>query len=276
MYRKGQIGRKSVKIMSISEITTLGIQSQLPDRRIASEEVSIPLEAGSSLQMSEGDVVTLNFADKQSFSDSYSEAQFEGGQTVQEISSVARAASTYSQVVEGDLNKDELIAIQKLAANIKPIAEEFLSSDPEGLDIEKAIAVLTDNQEVTEEIAMELENTVIETLGLGSSSQANLDNSVVLGVISAEVETSGVNVDNIRQLPELASATVDAELQKQFQVLNESSKELIIDSLNDLMRFFHEKVSQVLEPLKHPVSLATGVEAQVSDEAGLVEIKTLA
>ena len=259
--------------MSVSEITTLGIQSQLPDRRIASEEVNVPLQAGSSLQMSEGDVVTLNFADKQSLSNSYSEAQFEDGQTVQEISSVAQAASTYSQVVEGDLNEDELIAIQKLAASVKPIAKEFLSSDPEGLDIEKAIAVLTGNQEVTEEIAIELENTVIETLGLEPSSQANLDNSVAPGAVSVEAEILDVNVENIRQFPELASATVNAELQKQFQVLNESSKELIINSLHDLMRFFHEKISQVLEPLKHPVSLATGGETQVPDEVGPVEIR---
>ena len=259
--------------MSVSEITTLGIQSQLPDRRIASEEVNVPLETGSSLQMSEGDVVTLNFAGKQSLSNSYSEAQFEEGQTVQEISSVAQAASTYSQVVEGDLNEDELIAIQKLAANIKPIAREFLSSDPEGLDIEKAVAVLTGNQEVTEEIAMELENTVIETLGLKSFSQTNPGNSVAPDAVSVEAEISGVNVENIRQLPELASATVDAELQKQFQVLNESSKALIINSLRDLMRFFHEKISQVLEPLKHPVSLATGGETQVPDEVGPVEIR---
>ena len=114
---------------------------------------------------------------------------------------------------------------------------------------------------------------MIETLDLESLSQANLDHSVAPGVVSVEAETPDVNVENIRQLPELASATVNAELQKQFQVLNESSKELIINSLHDLMRFFHEKISQVLEPLKHPVSLATGGETQVPDEVGPVEIR---
>jgi len=67
-----------------------------------------------------------------------------------------------------------------------------------------------------------------------------------------------INIQNIRQLPELASAAVDAELQKQFQVLNESSKALIVNSLNDLMQFFQEKISKVLEPLSHPISLAMG------------------
>jgi len=41
-------------------------------------------------------------------------------------------------------------------------------------------------------------------------------------------------------------------------VLNESSKALIVNSLNDLMQFFQEKISKVLEPLNHPISLSTG------------------
>ena len=68
-------------------------QSQLPDQRIASEEVDVLLDENSSLRASVGNVVTLNFAGKQSLLDAHSEAQFEGGQTVQEISSVAQAAS---------------------------------------------------------------------------------------------------------------------------------------------------------------------------------------
>ena len=54
-YRYKTIGkniskRKSLKIMSVSEITTFDIQRQLLDRRVASEEVSVPLETDSSLQ----------------------------------------------------------------------------------------------------------------------------------------------------------------------------------------------------------------------------------
>jgi hypothetical protein len=83
----------------------------------------------------------------------------------------------------------------------------------------------------------------------------NLDNPAQLESIVVEAQNPDINIENIRQLPELSSAAVDAEFQKQFQVLNESSKALIVSSLNDLMRFFHEKVSKVLEPLKHPISL---------------------
>ena len=251
--------------MSVLEINTSGVQNQPLDRRITSEEVAVSLEAGSSLQTGEGDVVTLSFADKQNLSNSYNESQFEGDPTVQEISSVARAASKYSQVVEGDLNEDELIAIQKIAAHVEPIAREFLSSDSEELDVEKAIGILTGDQTITEEVGTELGNTIVKTLGLEVPSQVNLDNPARSESVAVEAKNPDINIENIRQLPELASAAVDAELQKQFQVLNESSRALIVNSLNDLMQFFQEKVSKVLEPLKY-LSLAT-------DEMDLAEAK---
>jgi len=252
--------------MPVLEINTSIVQNQLPDRRVESEEASVSIEAGTSLQTSEGDVVTLSVADKQNLSSSYNESQFEGDPTVNEISSVARAASEYSQVVEGDLNEDELTAIQKIAVHVEPIAREFLSSDPEDLDVEKAIGILTGDHEITEEVGIELGNAIVKTLGLESSSQVNPDKPVQSESIAVEAKNPDINIENIRQLPELASAAVDAELQKQFQVLNESSRALIVNSLNDLMQFFQEKVSKVLEPLKHPISLATG-------EMDLVEAK---
>ena len=243
--------------MSVSEITTFDIQRQLLDRRVVSEEVNVPLETDSSLQTSGGDVVTLNVAKQQSLSDSYVDSQSEYEQTVQDISSVAHAASKYSQTIEGDLNEDELNAIKKLSANIEPIVNEFLSSSSDELDVEKAIAVLTGNQEVAKEVAEEFTSAVVKTLGL-ESSEVSLDSRVLTGATSVEAEALDLNIENIQKLPELVSSTVDAELQKQFQVLNASSKELIVNSMNDLMRFFQEKVSQVLEPLKHPVSLDAG------------------
>ena len=243
--------------MSVSGITTFDIQRQLLDRRIASEEVSVPLETDSSLQTSGGDVVTLNVAKQQNLSDSYVDAQFEYEQTVQDISSVAHAASKYSQTIEGDLNEDELNTIKKLSANIEPIVNEFLSSSSDELDVEKAIAVLTGNQQITKEVAEQFANAVVKSLDL-ESSEVNLDNRVSTGTTSVETGAPDFNIENIQKLPELVSSTVEAELQKQFQVLNASSKELIVSSMNDLMRFFQEKVSQVLEPLKHPVSLDAG------------------
>ena len=137
-------------------------------------------------------------------------------------------------------------------------AREFLSSDPEDLDVEKAVGILTGDHKITEEVGIELGNAVVKTLGLESSSQLNPDNLVQSESTTVEAENPEINIENIREFPELASAAVNAELQKQFQTLNESSKALIVSSLNDLKQFFHEKVSQVLEPLKHPISLGVG------------------
>ena len=62
--------------MPVLEINTSIVQNQLPDRRVELEEASVSIEAGTSLQTSEGDVVTLSFADKQNLSSSYNEFQF--------------------------------------------------------------------------------------------------------------------------------------------------------------------------------------------------------
>ena len=45
-----------------------------------------------------------------------------------DISPVARAASTYSSVVGGELNSDELQAIQDLAGRVRTVVSEFLSN----------------------------------------------------------------------------------------------------------------------------------------------------
>ncbi|SVD91584.1 uncharacterized protein METZ01_LOCUS444438 [marine metagenome] len=219
--------------MSVAEVTTIGIQKQLLNERTEPQEANTAPEIDVSLQTSAGDVVTLSVADEQGLSQSYSEGPFEGGQTIQEISSIAQAASTFSQVVEGDLNEDELVAIQKLAAKIEPIAKDFLSIDPEQLDIGKAADMALPE------------------------------------VVSVETETPDFDVENIRQLPTLVSATIDAGFEKQFQALNKTNRELIVSSLSELMQFFREKVVQVLEPLRHPSSLTEG-ETQVPVEVDLV------
>ena len=219
--------------MSVAEVTTFGIHKQLLNERPESEEANTASETDESLQTGAGDVVTLSVVDLQGLSQSSNEVRFEDRQTSPEISSVAQAASTFSQVVEGDLNEDELVAIQKLAAKIEPIAKDFLSIDPEQLDIGKAVDMALPE------------------------------------VVSVETETSDFDVENIRQLPTLVSATIDAGFEKQFQALNKTNRELIVSSLSELMQFFREKVIQVLEPLRHPSSLTEG-ETQVPVEVDLV------
>ena len=245
-------------IMHILEIDTHIAQNQSPKGRFEREEVSTSIEMSAFSQAREGDVVILSFSDKQSLSNSYGETQFKDNQAVQEISSVARAVSEYSQIIEGSLNEDELIAIKQIVAHVEPIVREFLASDPEKVNLEKLVGVLTGDQEVTEKGGVELVNATLKALDVESLSQGKPDNIVQSESIEVVSEKPNINVDNIRHVPELAILAVDTEFQKQFHTLNESSKALIVSSLNDLMRFFHENISKVLEPLKHPISLGTG------------------
>ena len=219
--------------MSVPEVATFEVQKQMLNGRTASIEANVQPEADISLRTSTGDVVTLSFANEQGLSQSHREVQFEDGQTVQEISSVAQAASTFSQVVEGDLNEDELVAIQTLAAKIEPIAKDFLSGDPEEFNVQQAVDIALPD------------------------------------VVSVEAEAPDFDVENIRELPTLVSAAIDAGFEKQFQALNETSRGLIVNSLSELMQFFREKVVQVLEPLRHSASLTEG-EAQIPVEVDLI------
>ena len=244
--------------MHILEIDTHIIQNQSPNSRFEREEASASIEISTFSQAREGDVVVLNILDKQNLSNSYGETQFKDSQAVQEISSVARAVLEYSQIIEEGLNEDELIAIKQIVANVEPIAREFLTSDPEELNFGKLAGVLTGDQEMTEKVGVELGNVILKTLDLESFSQGKPDNIVQSESIEIVSEKPNINVENIRHVPELAILAVDTEFQKQFHTLNESSKALIVSSLNDLMRFFHENVSKVLEPLKHPISLGIG------------------
>ena len=244
--------------MQILEIDAPIVQNQSPKGRFEREEVSTSIEMSAFSQAREGDVVILNFSDKQSLSNSYGETQFKDNQAVQEISSVARAVSEYSQIIEGSLNEDELIAIKQIVAHVEPIVRKFLASDPEELNLEKSVGVLTGDQEITQKVGVELGYVILKTLDLEPFYQGKPENIVQSESIEIVSEKPNINVENIRHVPELAILAVDTEFQKQFHTLNESSKSLIISSLNDLMRFFHENISKVLEPLKHPISLGTG------------------
>ncbi len=244
--------------MQILEIDTPIVQNQYHNGRFEREEVSTSIEVSAFSQAREGDAVILSFSDKQNLSSSYSETQFKDNQTVEEISSVARAVLEYSQVVEGDLNEDELIAMKQITANIEPIVRDFLDRDPEEPNLGLLAGVLTGEQEVTEKVGIELGNVILKTLDLESFSQGKPDNIVQSEPIEIVSEKPNIDVENIRHVPELAILAVDTEFQKQFHTLNESSKALIVSSLNDLMRFFYENVSKVLEPLKHPISIGIG------------------
>ena len=60
IWEKDKWRGKSLKIMSVSEVTTFGIQKQLLNERTELEEANVLAEEDVALQASEGDVVTLS------------------------------------------------------------------------------------------------------------------------------------------------------------------------------------------------------------------------
>lgn len=237
--------------MSVSEITPFGTSSQLLDQRTASAGVGVFFEAGLSLRTQEGDRVDLNFGNERRYSSSQTQSTAEEGPTVQEFSSVAVAASRFSQVVQGDLNDDELAAIRKLISDIEPLVQGFFAQNVDDFNLDQAVTTLTNNLGVLEEIGLELEKTVVKSLALESFTQGTAADPEVPDAAPAGSEDPQFDVANIRQLPELVLASVKAEFEKHFQALNDVSNELILKSLTDLMDFFREQIGQVLEPLRH-------------------------
>ena len=109
------------------EVTTVSQPNVLVDHRAVEAEFGVLNAADLNLRTAEGDVVQLSFANEFSFSGSKSETR-EGDSVTQEISVAAQAAARYSLAIEGDLNEDELSAIQALAERIEPIATDFFQS----------------------------------------------------------------------------------------------------------------------------------------------------
>lgn len=82
-----------------------------------------------------------------------------------DISPVARAASSYSSVVGGELNSDELQAIQDLAGRVRTVVSEFLSQP--GLEqAENAAAAVASNPEAVQKLTSSVEQAVLATLDL--------------------------------------------------------------------------------------------------------------
>ncbi len=143
-------------IQVLNEIANLTRQASL-------SKVSASVSANAQLKGLKGNLVSApgNPATP-AFEDSPEQDQ---APVAPEISSVARAASAYSAAVGGELNSDELNAIQDLAGKVRTAVSEFLSQP--GLEqAENAAAVVTSNPEAVQEFTSGVEQAVAATLSL--------------------------------------------------------------------------------------------------------------
>ena len=231
--------------MAIPEISA---QTPVFDRYNYSASVQASFSGGLSLKTEEGDLVELSFANEQFFAGSESQTTTGDDGAVKEISSLAAAASRYSLTVQGDLNEEELDAIQRLVEQVGPIARGFFAQAE--ADLEGIAGVLAGSLGVLTEIELELERAITTTFSFQEiSSNKPIETSDLGTAESGGFSREPINTGAIRNLPELVFAAVEAELEAQAAQL--PKEEIILRSLNDLMRLLQEQLGQFLSPLKH-------------------------
>jgi hypothetical protein len=253
--------------MEVSEIS-----NQYPtfDRRSQSASISLAFSTELSLRTREGDQVDISFQNEQSLTESESQTRFADGVAIREISTVAVAASRYSISVQGDLNDEELAAIQRLVDEIEPIARGFFARGE--FDFENATQALAGSLGVFDEIELELERVITATF----SSQAISSGTPVQAIGPENTAPQGlaqdaIDPDRIRSLPDLVTSALEAVFESQAAQLSES--EAILRSLNDLILFLQKQLGQFLTPLEsnvppapEPLPQETGTEFSPPEE----------
>ena len=248
--------------MEVSEVST---QYPAFDRRSNSASISLAFSTELSLRTKEGDLVNISFQNEQSLTESESQTRFADGVAIREISSVAVAASRYSISVQGDLNEEELQAIQRLVDEVGPIARGFFARGE--FDFENATEALAGSLGVIDEIELELERVITATF----SSQAISSGTPIQAIGPQDPSLEPINTDRIRNLADLIFSAVEAEFESQAAQLPEG--EAILRSLSDLILFLQEQLGQFLTPLEsnvpsvpQPLPQETGTEFSPPEE----------
>lgn len=252
-------------------LSEIGFQNVPLEQKSTSASVSAYFSSELSLRTDEGDLVNLSFAGEQSLSESYSQTLTEANGAVQEFSSVARAAVSYSLVVQGDLNEDELAAINKLANELSPLAKEFFASGE--LNLEDSTNVLANNLGTIQQVELSLERTIIATFETRSISRLPEEAGYTGDIKALPDQTTELETGGIRDFPALVQATIDAVFETEAKQVPDS--ELILKSLNDLLNFIRDRLGEFFNPLAAlPVESAPTESAPVSEGAADVEPST--
>ncbi|MBI4383325.1 MAG: hypothetical protein HY579_04750 [Nitrospinae bacterium] len=212
----------------------------------ASYSVDVRRSSGLTLRTREGDVVNLSFDNRQSLSANAARKESGDGTSVQEFSVAARAASKYSLSVQGDLNNDELAAIDRLAQSVASIAESFFSQGD--VDVEGAKQSLLDSMGgVVQELRLELERSVSQTATATSVSQADAPQAPPPAQPSPQGPPDPSQGAGIRDIGALVNAAVDSAFKEEFEQFAENDN--IMNSLRDFVQFLRKSLSQFLSPL---------------------------
>ena len=248
-------------------VSETGFQNNSLEQKSVLASVYAFVSSELNLKTSEGDLVSLSFAGEQSLSESSTQTRTQEDGAIQEFSSVARAATSYSLTVQGDLNAEELAAINKLAEEIAPLAREFFANGE--LNLEDSANFLANNLGVLKEVELALERTVVATFETRSVTRlpeegGDITNIGALPTQAPELETGG-----IRDFPALVQATLDAVFESEAGQVPEQDS--ILRSLNDLLSFIRDRLREFFNP---PTGLAALPVESASGANGVTNIDT--
>jgi len=241
------------------EITEINLKRPSREERSNTASVSASVSSELNITTQEGDLVRLSFSGEQSLKESSKQSELQDLQSHQEISLVAQAASNYSVFVQGDLNEEELAAINKLAAEISPIASKFFGDAV--FDFESSSQILEDNLSILQEIELSLQRTIVasfSTQKVAEMPEESLSSENIEAALTNPAPA--LETEGIREFPTLVQATFDAVFEA--EAAKAPKVNTILRSLNDLLQFLRQRMVEFFDPKK--VEIPPDVLARIS------------
>ncbi len=227
---------------------TPGLSSQsssLLEQNLFQGKLEVSNSARLSVRTQEGDLVTLSSASLNSLQGSESKSASEDGVVVEEFSSTSLAASRYSIQVQGDLNEEELKAIEDLAARFTPLADRFFNEGD--VDLEETGSALTSSLGVLQEIEVELRQTITAEFRESRYSRGPASDPYFNAESLQQEEPAPQQPppSNIRDIAGLVRSVVETALNKQAnQLLGDKASLTTFEELSALLR---SKVGELLK-----------------------------
>jgi len=220
--------------------------SALLEQNIFQGKLEVENSSRLSVKTQEGDLVTLSSSSLNSLQGYESESLSEDGVVVEEFSSTSLAASGYSIQVQGDLNEEELQAIEDLAARFTPLADRFFNQ--EDIDLQETGDALTSSLGVLQEIEVELRQTITAEYSESRFSQSPAGGDPYFNAESLQQEELAPPPppqSGIRDIASLINSVVDTALNKQAnKLIGEPGSLTTFEELSELLR---NKVGELLK-----------------------------
>ena len=197
-----------------------------------------------TLRTREGDIVTLSTKNDLEYSESRQITQFDDGAVEKEFSTSALAASKYSLMIQGELNEEELAAIEQLVRKISPVAQNFFGNS--GFDVKEATDAIIESMGVIDQVSLKLEQTTVKAVSSQYYTEKGIEESTE-PLENIEVEAPSLLNASIRDIPALVQAVVES-LFHQTEADSQDDN-IILQSMSDLTKDLNSRFLQLMGPL---------------------------